>query len=364
MDKKLIYGIQQIGVGVEDADEAFEWYATKLGADISLFDDNNEATYMAQYMGGQPHKKRAILSMNMQGGSGYEIWQYLDRKPSRPKSDLRIGDLGINVALIKSRNIKKSYARLKNLGVNILSNISEEPDFVKSFYIKDPYDNILRIKEFNSWYSDNGTDIGGSFGCLIGVSDIDASLKLYSDILGYVQVIYDKSGVFPDLKHLPNGSGRFRRILLGHKPDRFGGFSKLFGQSQIELIQNLDSLPQKVFSDRYWGDIGFIHLCFDIRNMKALTEECSQKNFPFKVLSSESFDMGEANGHWGYIEDSDGTLIEFVETHKVPLIKFLGLNINLKKRDPDKPLPNWMIKALNFKRVKFKAGQKPSHEQK
>lgn len=50
--------------------------------------------------------------------------------------------------------------------------------------------------------------------------------------------------------------------------------------------------------------------------------------------------MGEANGHWGYIEDFDGTLIEFIETHKVPLLKKWGININLKNRNPRKPLPN------------------------
>jgi catechol 2,3-dioxygenase-like lactoylglutathione lyase family enzyme len=354
MESKLIYGIQQIGVGVDNAGEAFEWYATRLGADVSVFDDSNEATYMAQYMGGKPHRKRAILAMNMQGGSGYELWQYLDRKPAKPKVDLKIGDLGINAAVIKSRNIKKTYSRLKSLDVNILSDIREEPDARKSFYMKDPYGNLLRIKEFNSWYSDNGNDIGGTYGCMIGVSDIDTSLKLYSDILGYNEVIYDTQGVFPDLADLSNGSCQFRRILLGHKPDRTGGFSKLFGDSQLELIQNIDDSPHKIFDNRYWGDIGFIHLCFDIRNMDALTKECTQKNFPFKVLSSPSFDMGEANGHWGYIEDSDGTLIEFVETHKVPLIKLLGLNINLKKRDPGKPLPGWMIKAMSLKRVKFK----------
>jgi hypothetical protein len=86
--------------------------------------------------------------------------------------------------------------------------------------------------------------------------------------------------------------------------------------------------------------------------MDALTQECEAKGFPFKVLSGETFDMGEANGRWGYLEDSDGTLIEFVETHKVPVIKKLGLNIDLTKRDPLKPLPNWMIKAMNIRRVK------------
>ena len=82
MEQKLIYGIQQIGVGVDDAAKGFEWYATRLGSDVRVFDDNNTATYMAPYMGGEPREKRAILAVNMQGGSGYEIWQHTGRKPS------------------------------------------------------------------------------------------------------------------------------------------------------------------------------------------------------------------------------------------------------------------------------------------
>jgi hypothetical protein len=86
--------------------------------------------------------------------------------------------------------------------------------------------------------------------------------------------------------------------------------------------------------------------------MDALREEVKEKGFPFTVDSSESFDMGEAAGHFAYISDPDGTPIEFVETHKVPIIKALNWNINLKKRDPDKSLPRWMIKTMRWKRVK------------
>jgi hypothetical protein len=87
--------------------------------------------------------------------------------------------------------------------------------------------------------------------------------------------------------------------------------------------------------------------------MNALVKECEVKGFPFRVLSDDSFRMGQANGSWGYIEDPDGTLIEFVETHKVPIIKRLNWNINLKKRDANKPLPDWLIKALSMNRVTF-----------
>lgn len=352
MESKLIYGIQQIGVGVDNADKAFEWYATRFGSDVPVFEDNNVATDMAQYMGGVPHSKRAILAMNMQGGGGYEFWQYLDREPVKPLNEMKIGDLGINAAFIKTKNLETTYNRLKSLNEEIITEISTEPDTIKSFYIKDPYGNILKVKESNSWYDSNGYDTGGVLGCSIGVTDIDKALKLYKDILEYDQVVYDKTGYFEDLQGLPDGDKKFRRILLTHKPNRVGGFSKLLGDSQIELIQSLETIPVKIFGERYWGDIGFIHLCFDVKNLKSITKECEEEGFEFKVLSSDSFDMGDANGHWGYIEDPDGTLIEFVETHKVTLVKKLGLNINLRKRNPKKPLPNWLIKGMNFNKVK------------
>ena len=79
---------------------------------------------------------------------------------------------------------------------------------------------------------------------------------------------------------------------------------------------------------------------------------CESKGYPFTVDSGNHFDMGEAAGHFSYIEDPDGALIEFVETHKVPILKKFGWYLNLKKRDPNEALPNWMVKAMGLNRVK------------
>ena len=61
--------------------------------------------------------------------------------------------------------------------------------------------------------------------------------------------------------------------------------------------------------------------------------------------------MGDAAGHFTYIEDPDGTLIEFVEAHKIPIMKKFGWHLNLKKRNPEKALPNWMLKTLAWNRI-------------
>jgi hypothetical protein len=145
-------------------------------------------------------------------------------------------------------------------------------------------------------------------------------------------------------------------VLLKHAKKRKGAFSELFGPSQIELVVALERTPKKIYEGRFWGDPGFIQICFDISNMKAFKQLCSAKGFPFTIdscPSGETFDMGDAAGHFTYIEDPDGTLIEFVETHKIPVLKKLNLYINLKKRDSTKPLPKIILKALKFNKVKF-----------
>ncbi|GAO29045.1 VOC family protein [Geofilum rubicundum] len=122
----------------------------------------------------------------------------------------------------------------------------------------------------------------------------------------------------------------------------------------MELVQVMDREARDIYEDRIWGDPGFIHLCYDINGMEELREEVSQKGFPFTVDSAkamDTFDMGEAAGDFAYIQAPEGTLLEFVETHKIPLVKKIGWFLNLQKRG-EKPLPKWMFKLFGVMRVK------------
>jgi len=350
--KKLISGIQQIGIGVPKVYEAFAWYRKNFGMDIPIFDEAAEAGLMLPYTGGEPRSRHAVLAINLQGGGGFEIWQYTSRTPENAKFETQLGDLGIYIAKIKTIDVEKAYNYYKSINTELLSGIVEDPIGGKHFFLKDPYNNIFQVVKDEVWFKQDGFVTGGPTGCVIGVSDIDEARKVYSDILGYDVITYDKEGVFADFAGLQGGSNSFRRVLLEHKELKKGAFSQLFGPTKIELVQVKNRKPEKIFKDRFWGDLGFIHLCYDINGMEALRKECAEKGFPFTVDSSESFDMGEAAGHFSYIEDPDGTLIEFVETHKIPIIKKIGWYLNLRKRNPEKPLPAFMVKALGLSRVK------------
>jgi len=356
MSNKVIAGIQQIGIGVNNLLDAWKWYKNSFGMDVRVFEDEAVADLMLPYTGGEPRKRHAALALNIQGGGGFEIWQYKGRNPLAPAFEIQLGDLGIFAAKIKSKDIQRSFDEIKSLGSGILGEITEAPNGVKHFYVKDPFNNVFEVVEGNSWFHNDKKHGGGTAGAVIGVSNIDRAMKVYSGILGYDKVLYDEEGVFEDMNGVPGCGNTIRRVLLAHSKKRLGGFSRVFGETEIELLEVKDRRAELIFKNRLWGDLGFIHLCFDINGMAALRKECKDSGFPFTVDSatkhSETFDMGEAAGHFSYIEDPDGTLIEFVETHRIPIIKKLGWYINLKGRDPEKSLPNWLLKAMRFNRFR------------
>ena len=347
-----IAGIQQIGIGVSNVHEAFKWYRQHFGMDIPIFEEAAAANLMLPYTGGRPQQRHAILAVNMKGGGGFEIWQYTSRVPVPPSFEVLLGDFGIFCTRMKSSDVKGSYDFLKSKNVNLASNLTKDPAGNETFYLRDPWNNLFQVVKSDSWFGKGKQLTGGPAGCMIGVRDIEKSKKFYSSILGYDTVVYDKEGVFEDLKKLPGGTQKVRRVLLKHNQPRVGAFSKLLGSSEIELVEVSDRKQKSIFENRFWGDLGFIHLCFDITNQQAMKALCEREGYPFTVDSGEKFDMGEAAGHFSYIEDPDGTLIEFVETKKVPILKKFGWYLDLRKRDALNPLPDWMLKALAFNRVK------------
>ena len=359
LKEKIISGIQQVGIGVADVHEAWNWYRAHFGMDIRIFEDAAVAELMLPYTGGSPRKRHAALAMNLQSGGGFEIWQYVDRTPVAASFEIQAGDFGIYITKIKARNVRATYEAFKKKNLNV-NGMSVGPDGKEHFFVKDPFNNLFQIVEGHSWFRiERGKPTGAAFGAIIGVSDIENARKVYSGILGYDTVVYDKEGTFEDLKELPGGDKKFRRVLLKSSKPQLGPFSKLLGPSVIELIQVIDRKAVKIFDNRFWGDLGFIHLCYDIKGMDALREECKSKGFEFTVdstnsLKTDTFDMGEAAGHFAYIEDPDGTLIEFVETDKIPILKKLGWYLDLRNRDPRKALPNWILKTLRYSRIKEK----------
>lgn len=349
---ELITGIQQVGIGVGDADEAKLLYKELFGMDVLIFDDRAPASLMTKYTGNALHQRRAILSMNMSGGGGFEIWQFTSRSPHKLSALPLPGDLGIFAVKIKSADVKKAHQYFTSHFKLTLSDIMQTPDGRPAFWLIDPYGNRFQVIEEIRCFKKGKHVCGGVIGAVIGVGDMEKSIRFYKDLLGIRREIYNTRVTEADNLQEQNIPQALHKVLLIKNASPAGAFSKLLGHIEIELVQATGITPAHIYHQRYWGDCGFIHLCFDVLNMNLLKERSLLIDYPFTVDSADSYAMGSSAGRFCYVEDPDGTLIELVETHKVPVLKKIGLFIDLKKRKHNKPLPDWMVGMLALNKVK------------
>jgi catechol 2,3-dioxygenase-like lactoylglutathione lyase family enzyme len=351
---KRINGIQHIGVGVPDHAASWKWYRKFLGMDIALFNGEAEAPLMKIYTKGLVINKRAAMILNLHGGCAMEVVSPVSFTATHAKTPFELGDLGIFITQVKANNVRAAHKWFKESGADVNGEIQTTVNGGDTFYVRDPNGLNFQVISGSGWYLTPKHATGGTVGCTVGVSNIEKSMALYSDILGYDKVVFDKTGVFDDWKNtMPGGGKKFRRVLLTQSAAPGGGFAKVMGSTFIELAQAIDYTPKKIYADRMWGDTGFVHLGFDVRGMKAIGEDLAKAGFGFTCDTKNTLDMGGTTRvHCTYIEDPDGTLIEMIEVYKIPIVEKLGIFLNVEKRDPLKPLPDYMLKALRFSRVR------------
>jgi catechol 2,3-dioxygenase-like lactoylglutathione lyase family enzyme len=349
---KRINSIQHIGVAVQNMDDSLKFYRAVFGMNIPFFDSVQPAPLMDIYTHNATITKRASMIMNLQGGCAMEVIRPTSFEPKKADFQIQVGDIHIFQVHFKTNDIQAMHEHCKNQDVPALSTLVKNPLNKDVFDLQDLDGNMFRVEESNEKYHDMGHASNGVVGCSIGVKNIEASMKLYADILGYDKIVYDATGTFEDYVHLPGGKGKFRRVRLEQSAPTGGGFAKVIGKTFIELIQALDREPNRIFKGRIWGDSGFVHLGLDVKNMADLGSELDAAGFGFRCDSSNALSMGKTRVHCTYIDDPDGTLIECIEVYKVPIIEKWGIFLNVEKRDPLKPLPNFMLKALRFSKIK------------
>jgi catechol 2,3-dioxygenase-like lactoylglutathione lyase family enzyme len=342
----LLSGIQQVGIGCSDAEASWTWYRKMFGMDVPVFKDASTAALMTRYTGQEARQRYAILALNMQGGGGFEIWQFTDRPPQKPQFKIKPGDLGIFGVMMKCQNVARAREFFLHRGLQP-SELLPDPVYGERFFLEDPDGNRFTFTRGLTWFGSGSHTNGGVQGVQIGVSNMESAMKFYAEVLGFGRIAADHTSRLTEF----NGMN-CRRVLLQPTNKPGGAFSNLLGMAEVELVQLIDEQAKKIYEGRYWGDQGFIHICFDVNDMEALKQNCEAKGHPFTVDSANSFDMGEAAGHFSYTEDPDGTLIEFVQTHRLPILKKLNWYLDLRKRNPAKPLPNWMLSAMRLQRVK------------
>ena len=331
-------------------DASLKFYRKFFSMNIPFFDAVAEAPLMDIYTRNKTITKRASMIFNLQGGAAMEVIRPTSFEPIKANFEILPGDLGIFATQIGTGDVQAMHAFCKENSPPFLSELSQRPDGSPTFFIKDIDGNQFQYVHSSHKYVDHGFLSNGANSCSIGVRSIEKARELYSDLLGYDKVIYDSTDT-ADYRSAWKDFGTVRRVLLKQTAPPGGGFAKVLGDNFIELVESTDREPKAIFADRIWGDTGFVHLGFDAKGMKALGEDLKQKGFGFTCDSESALDMGTTKVHCTYIEDPDQTWLELIEVFKVPIIEKWGIFLNVEKRDPLKPLPDFMLKAMRFSRI-------------
>lgn len=347
-----INGFQHIGVAVRDMDRSLKFYRKYFGLDIPFFDAVAPAALMQPYTRGEIITKRASMIMNLMGGCAMEVIQATSFNAAPADFQTELGDLGIYITRVKCPDVKAAHAFCTKEPETQPSSLRKTALGGETFFVTDPDGNWFQYVEGNDWYTRPRHVSGGVVACTIGVTDIDEARELYSTLLGYDLVVHEEKGMIEEWADLPGGERRYKRVLLGQATTPGGGFGRVTGKTFIELVQDLDRKPRRIFDNRVWADLGFVHLGLDVRGMEALGTELAAKGFGFTCDSNSALDMGNTKVHCTYIEDTDGTWIELIEVHKVPIVEKWGIYLNVARRAQDKPLPDFILKALRFSRIK------------
>src|SRR5213083_1854470 len=185
--------VESIGMTVSDMDRAVEFYSAltfQKVSDFEVFGDEFE------HLEGVFGARMRIVRMQL-GNEFLDLTQYL-APPGRPiPMDSRSNDLWFQHVAIVVRDMDEAFQRLRALKIKFVSTGPQTlpPSIkaaagIKAFYFRDPDEHNLEVIYFPPgkgdprWQEKTDKLFLGIDHTAIGISNTDASLKFYRDLLG------------------------------------------------------------------------------------------------------------------------------------------------------------------------------------
>ncbi len=226
--------VESVGMTVSDMDRAVEFYSAltfQKVSDVEVFGEQFE------HLEGVFGARMRIVRMQL-GNEYLDLTQYL-APPGRPiPADSRSNDLWFQHAAIVVRDMDQAFEKLRALKVQFVSTGPQTlpPSIkaaagIKAFYFRDPDQHNLEIIYFPPgkgdprWQEKTDKLFLGIDHTAIGISNTDASLKFYRDLLG-LRKAGESENFGTEQEHLNQVFGAHLRIT-GMRPNAGPGIEFL-----------------------------------------------------------------------------------------------------------------------------------------
>jgi catechol 2,3-dioxygenase-like lactoylglutathione lyase family enzyme len=170
----------------------------------------------------------------------------------------------------------------------------------------------------------------------IGVTDIDTSLKFYSDFLGFKEIVYDYTGELPGMDQVLGKPGvKARTVMLAHE-----NVSPV-ATGMIKLVQLLPPhKPRKLKMNYEWMNVCIAEVCMDVQNIEKIYNRATvEKGFEPILYPAYALCPPEPGEQvkFAYFRDPEGILIELIEwymfnafggTPRITALNHIGIGVH------------------------------------
>jgi catechol 2,3-dioxygenase-like lactoylglutathione lyase family enzyme len=304
--------VQSIGLTVNDLEREVRFFTQVLPFDeVSRSDsDARQFTRLLEL----PGEKLRVAVLKM-GNEAITLTEHLDKgRPIPP--DSRSYDLWFQHIAIVVRDMDEAYRRLRQSKVRFVSTAPQTlPEWnqaaagIKAFYFRDPEDHVLEIISFPKGKGDPKWQIQtdklflGIDHTAIVVSDTDASLGFYRDLLG-MHVAGESENYGVEQEHLNLVFGAHLRIT-SLRAERGPG---------IEFLEYLTPPGGRSLSNPSRpNDLVFWHTDLRVEQLDGLASQLKERGI--RLASSGAVDLSGGDGllRGVIVRDPDGHALELLQ---------------------------------------------------
>jgi catechol 2,3-dioxygenase-like lactoylglutathione lyase family enzyme len=217
----LVTAVDSVGLTVSDLDRSVEFYSKVLSFEkVSETEvDGSDYEHLEGIFGLRMRTARMRL-----GDESIELTEFLAPKGRPAPPDAQANDHSFQHVAIITSDMDRAYKRLReNKVIHASSGPQRLPDWnknaggIQAFYFRDPDGHFLEVLAFPpdkgnaKWHKASSNLFLGIDHTAIVISDTDASLRFYRDVLG-LKVVGESENYGPEQERLNNVFGARLRI--------------------------------------------------------------------------------------------------------------------------------------------------------
>src|SRR5437763_3628739 len=277
----LVQGVDAIGITVSGMDRAVDFYSKVLT--FEKVSDTEVAGENYEHLEGVFGLRMRVVRMRL-GDEFIELAEYLVPRGRPIPVDSRSNDRWFQHIAIIVSDMDKTYAWLRqnkvehaSSGPQLLPNWNKNAGGISAFYFKDPDGHPVEVLHFppgkgaEKWHRTSDKLFLGIDHTAIVVSDTEASVKFYRDVLG-MRVAGESENYGTEQEHLNNVFGARLRITALRAAEGPG----------IELLEYLAPNDGRPFpADEHANDLVHRQTVLEATSVDAAASQSQAKHIPF-----------------------------------------------------------------------------------